>query len=163
MLKFKVETKYDLSKLNKIIGEISNEYYIKVGIIGESKNKRNEDGLTNSEVGKVHEYGSVTKNIPERSFLRMPIFSKSKEIVQIAQKLINDALKSNQFNKIQILKKLGKACENFIRDAFNTGGFGKWKALSQNRLDNKSGANKNKPLVDTTQLRESITSAVEKD
>ena len=159
MIKFKIDTKYDLKKLDKLVNDLNSDYYIKVGIIGDKTN-RNSNDSTNAEIGFIHEFGSVTKKIPARSFLRMPLFTKSQDIIKDAGNWMRIAIKQDKFTKIKTLKQIGKICENYIREAFSSGGFGKWAPLSQKTIDNKRGANKNKILVDTMQLRDAITSEI---
>ena len=144
----------NLKGLEKIQKELKDKSSVKVGILG-SKNSRN-DNNTNALIGLVHEFGSASKNIPQRSFLVMPLSEKMpKKIKKIGKDVISGLTKSNFKG---FLKKLGVVAEAVIQDAFDTGGFGKWQGLSAKTIQRKGF---DKVLVETTQLRKSITSEVE--
>lgn len=120
--------------------------------------------------------------IPTRSFLRMPLLSgefqehlragtglkenKDFEGVtgDVARDYNIDLAKIKQEKDPDIIKKLATwvAAEAELRvlDAFNTGGFGKWAAISEVTKKNRKGAADNPPLDDTGDLRESISAQV---
>lgn len=153
------ETKFDMSKLNTFIKSISDKQAVQVGIMGK-KNAR-KDGKkgagSNAEIGMLHEYGSIQRRIPARSFLRMPIAMKGAQIVKEAAA---DAKKlMAQGNITLLLKRLGIACENAIRAAFVSRGFGTWKENAPLTIRRKGS---DRPLIDTAQLSRSISSRVVK-
>lgn len=160
MINLELKVEKNLKELNDFVSEMTKNFYIQVGILGSDVNRKDENGITNGEIGLIHETGSITKKIPERSFLRMPLFFKQKEILQAGQKALTSELKNTKVNLVKVLKKIGFACENVILDAFATGGFGKWQALSQRTIDNKKGANKYKILLNKMLLRSSVSSRV---
>lgn len=125
---------------------------LRVGIIG--KLGRNKGGRTNAEIGAAHEFG--TDKLPVRSFLRMPLTENFRKYVDDESPLDEDALKMivKTGSIVEFMKKLAVIGENVVRDAFQTGGFGKWKPSDMSRKKN------HQTLVETTQLRESITSEV---
>lgn len=93
------KNKYTLKVLTDLMNELDQKYSIKVGIIGQNASTQHSDsGLTNAELGAIHEFGATinvtdkmraylhyigihlkpdTKTIviPTRSFLRMPLLS----------------------------------------------------------------------------------------
>lgn len=148
----------DLAGLEKIRKELGDQYFTKVGVLGGQKNTRNEgDGLTNAELAVIQEFGSNTNNIPPRSFLRMPLELKSKEIVQfLGSKTVMKAILAGDIQKA--FAALGIVAEGFIQQAFSTSGFGQWQPLKDSTVKAKGSS---KPLIDTGQLRRSITSKVE--
>ncbi len=147
------EIRFDISKLQNIKKELLKKSYVKVGILG-SKNAR-DDKETNANIGLKHEFGSASENLSERSFLRMPLNTKLKEKLKEINK---DAMQSLIKKDIVLfLKKLGVLSEEVIQNAFDTGGFGKWKPLSDITKQKKGF---DKILIETTQLRKSITSEV---
>jgi hypothetical protein len=149
------EIKLDLKILKEIEKELKTNEYVKIGILG-NKNTRN-DFNTNAMIGMVHEFGSAGKNIPERSFLRMPLREKlPKMIKEIGKGVILGLAKQNAN---LFLKKIGVLGEQIIQEAFDTGGFGKWAKLSNKTIKRKGF---DKTLIETTQLRKSITSEVKK-
>lgn len=159
--------KSDFDGLNNFVKAISSGdgWAVDVGIMGnksyrsnsgksQSLDKRKENansgGLTNADIGFLHEFG--TGKIPKRSFLRMPLFLKS-------EKILKDVKDAGAFQKLLkgnirgILSDLGIAAVAAIEQAFDSAGFGSWASK-------KSG--EGSPLIQTGQLRRSITYEVVK-
>lgn len=113
-------------------------------------------GLTNADLAAVHELGSISRGIPARSFLRMPLHQKTEEIMKEARKGADKLLATGQM--VKLLTRLGISCENAVQRAFASGGFGLWKALKAATIRRKHSS---RELIDTAQLRRSITSKVE--
>lgn len=151
-------TTYNIDGLEKIVKALKAKTpRIRVGILG-GWNARSGSKSGNASIGAVHEYGDPSRGIPQRSFLRMPI----------ATKLNSELSKANMFNK-QMLKdileagdfmswsrRVGLIAEKCVLDAFNSGGFGTWPAWKNPSYQNNTGM----LLVDSTQLRDSISSEV---
>lgn len=151
-MKMNLNIKTDFSKLEKFKQQLENRQ-VDIGILGNNQ-VRGTSNLTNAIIGLEHEFGSITKKIPSRSFLRMPLFDK----------LNMDLIKSSNITKyimegkLEIfLKMLGVLGENIVQTAFETSGFGKWKPLSIITILKKKSS---KILIDTAQLRKSITSRI---
>jgi len=157
-----VKLNVDLNLLKKLQKNISEKYYTKVGILAGKTTREVEEDQTinNAELGLIHEFGSKTENIPARSFLRFPLEFKGKALTNLIvkdkekiQKVIaNDGLKS-------VYKKLGAAAEAIIQEAFETGGFGQWPDITEATKKRKKSSS---ILIDTGQLRRSVTSKVVK-
>lgn len=149
--------------------EQAKDWRVHVGVLG-NKNARTGTGNTNAEIGLKHEFGSASENIPRRSFLRMPLYSQlPKKLETIAKSAWVAVILKKSME--QALKRLGVLAENAIQEAFATGGFGRWAPLSDYTLKmrhlkamSKKGKSKGKfgtaILIETAQLRKSITSAV---
>lgn len=161
---------YNFDDLNRFAKAVSKKYRVKIGILG-NKDGRKEEGTSNATIGLVHEFGSFSKNIPRRSFLRMPLMVKSNKIIQ---GIASSTLKLLSIgNYKQIFKNLGIKCEEMIEEAFETAGWGAWPPntdktviaktpMSLRRKLEKQGKKlTGSPLIDTGQLRRSITSKVE--
>lgn len=139
-----------------------------VGILGDSPREAEEkegwvssevssgDTPTNAEVGAAHEFGTST--IPMRSFLRVPISGNLQKEMEKSGLFNNDKL--SEVLKTGSLKawleEVAIAAEACVQDAFDTGGDGKWPAWKDPNYTNNAG----QLLVDTKQLRESVTSEV---
>lgn len=120
--------------------------HVNVGVFGDHKAERNDNSINNVELALIHEFGSLSAHIPARSFLRMPIQEKRKEILAFAaSKPMRMLLLRGEQHKA--LNLLGIKCEQIIDEAFQTSGWGKWASL-KHRIG--------KILVDTGQLRRSI-------
>lgn len=150
-----VEVRGDLRGLQKVIAGLNegNDYAVKVGILSTSRPRKGKE--SNASIGIVHEFGSYSKRIPERSFLRMPLNMKSREIIREVQKLGAEMVP--QGNLKGMFKQIGLVAEKVIADAFATGGFGAWAALSQKTINRKKSDG---ILKDSGQLARSITSQV---
>jgi len=123
----------------------------RVGILG-GKNARKDDG-SNASIGAKHEFGD--DGMPIRSFLRIPLsenFQKYLETAGLNKETMEQILKNGEF--INMIRKLGVLGEKIVLDAFDSGGFGKWKPSNMKFKKN------HQTLVETQQLRDSITSDV---
>lgn len=152
----KSEVTYDFDKLNKLVTALTGKFYVKVGIMG-SKNARKSGTVNNASLGAIHEFGTMSGKIPPRSFLRMPLAHQQTQILKDAGiGMLGLLLKGDV---LMVLKRLGIACENAVQLAFATRGFNMWRP---NRVATAMRKKSDAPLIDTGQLRRSITSKVEK-
>ena len=154
----------EIPKLNKFLADFIKigEYAVDVGIMGD-KNKRptekgKEAGLTNADIGAIHEFGSRSRGIRMRSFLIMPLFVKADRIIKETV-MDNVAAKVEVNNPMAYLRTFGHACERAIYDAFDSRGFGTWAPNAPSTIARKKSS---MPLIDLGFLRKSITSAVVK-
>lgn len=156
MAKSKTELKVNLDGLNRLLKNVEKDLFAKVGIFSDN-NSRNE-GLTNAKIGAKHEFGSISEGIPRRSFLLDPITLKRKRLVKTAQRIIKDNITKPDGQR-KILELIGIEGEAIVQEAFESGGFGTWTPLNQKTI-NKKGSDR--ILIDSSQLRRSITSKVDK-
>lgn len=75
--KFLLEVKdvdHGWEKLRKLMRGISSmadrKSFVKSGLVGKKAEETREGGLTNAQVGAIQEFGSPSRNIPSRSFIR---------------------------------------------------------------------------------------------
>lgn len=131
----------------------------KVGVLG-GKDAR-AGGNSNASIGMKHEFGEVvefggkTFKLPVRSFLRIPIIENMQKYLENAglnDSVVKDAIKSKSM--IDFVKKIGLVGEQIVSDAFSSSGFGRWKP------SNMAFKKNHQTLVETQQLRNSITSEV---
>ncbi len=127
----------DFTSLDKLVSGLSGKYFIDIGIFEPSI----------AHYMAVHEFGSPSQNLPERSWLRMPLRTKKKEIEKAVKKRLTSLLE--QGNVKGVYKLFGKACEAQIQKAFETGGFGTW-----------APSNSPSPLIDTGAAKNAVTSEV---
>jgi len=108
----------------------------------------------NAEVGVVHEFGNSEH--PQRSFLRIPISENLQDYMEksgaLDKETTNEVVKNGSV--VPWLKKIAVLAEGIVLDAFDSGGFGKWKPSNMKFKKNQQ------TLVETQQLRNSITSEV---
>lgn len=130
----------------------------RVGVLG-AKTNRKTDGkamATNAGIGAVHEFGS--SKMPQRSFLRVPIAEHLQKKMESSGAFDEDVLKEVVASGTIIpwIKKIAVLGEAIVAEGFATGGFGKWPAWKTPGYKNDD----NRLLVDTRQLRDSISSDV---
>lgn len=140
-----------LAKITKMLkGQLPN---IRIGVLG--KDARSGGG-SNATVGAAHEYG--TSKMPARSFLRMPLTEYLNKYLEKSGVFSEHHLKQllKEGNLIPLFKTIAVQAEAVVAEAFDTGGFGKWAKWKNPNYKNNTG----QVLVDTQQLRNSITSEV---
>lgn len=126
----KSKVEFDLTGLKVIQTTLKkltdNKYSVQVGIFGDKALRKSAEdkGLTNAEIGMVHEMGSIERNIPRRSFLWDTFANHGKELMQVLKKDVETLLKTGKIE--EYLKRVGLASVNLVIEAFNTGGWGAW-------------------------------------
>jgi len=168
----------DIGKLIAIERQLAKKHFVQVGVLGNTSYNRKETvdvknpklgqakhkkgknyaSDTNAEIGFLHEFGSRSRNIPARSWLRAPLFqSLQKEAVKYSKVFFNH-LTNEKF--VLAYKKLAILAENVIQRAFATHGpegKGKWAPNAPLTIAKKGSS---APLIDTAQLRKAVTSKV---
>ncbi len=168
------DEKFDTTGLDKIIKALKDSLpRARVGILGASAIRGNQaakpgkslnaanarpkkiDFTTNAAIGAIHEFGG--KNMPQRSFLRVPIAEHLQKKMENAGAFSKEELKEvvKSGSVLPWVKKIAVLAEGIVAEAFATGGYGKWPAHAPGYTN--AG---NRLLVDTGQLRDSITSEV---
>lgn len=156
-------------------------FRVQVGIFGEktTRPKDAKPGLTNAEVGFVHEMGSHTRGIPRRSFLLDTFTHQGAKLTAALKPVVDSLFKKGKID--EYLKDVGIACTNLVGEAFDTGGFGAWPQDAYATIMRKLGKTKmstakrrvealkaavgghlgiNQILVDTAQLKQAISARV---
>lgn len=145
-----------LKIFDQIAAALKTKKYAKVGILGNQNFRTGPMG--NAELGLIQEFGTADGKIPPRSFLRMPLEQDAKNI---AKSLMNKRQKIEQAiadgDENYVIEQLGIAGEASVQRAFSTGGFGQWQGNAESTKERKGSSS---PLIDTGELRESITSEV---
>lgn len=156
-MKFDIDYKMFDKPLRQAIFNAQRRLNVKVGILGANGKKgvKGKDGKTTeftmASLGAVHEYGSINGDIPSRSFLRMPIDTRFLDELE-ANKGFKEAVKS--LDVVKMNNEAGLTAKTVIDDAFDTGGWGDWKKLSDITVKRKGS---DSILIDTGNLRRSIT------
>lgn len=146
---------FNIAPLKELRAELAKNYKAKVGVIGAKATRANsKDGFNNAEIGIVHEMGSQSNQVPARSFLRMPLETKSREITQFAQ---NNKGMIAEGKVVKFFELLGIKAEAIIQEAFASRGFGNWSPNTPATIAKKGSS---APLIDTGELRKSISSEV---
>ena len=145
----------DLSQLRDLTKQIKNAttHEVNVGIAQDIGQYPNGEKVV--DVGRRHEFGI---GVPRRSFLRMPFIEKQNIIdkaIATSWKKITDG-KSTALKEFGILGIIG---QNISKDAFASGGFGKWEKL---KPATEKAKGSDEILLDTSKLVQSITNWVVK-
>lgn len=149
--------KVNLKEIDNLISEFASNHNVKVGILSQDASKGNGES-TNLEIGIVHEFGSLSRNIPRRSFLKDPVVEKSQDISNVAIKELKGKFKEKNF-VFKSLRRIGMYVESVVQDAFESGFDGRWQKLSQITIDKKKSE---RQLIDKGYLRQAISSRVDK-
>ena len=168
-----VQVKIDTDKLEDIQSALMAKFVTRVGILGSKTDRMNtittKQGLhkagkvaspqTNAEIGLLHEKGSLTQRIPRRSFLELPLVLKSEGLMAVRNKIWAAFIAGEQTtSKLKAAyTELGHMAERIIAAAFESRGFGHWAPDSAGTIRRKHS---DMPLIDSSQLRRSITSDV---
>lgn len=127
---------------------------VRVGVLA-GNTQRTKTKKSNAEIGYKHEFGI---GVPRRSFLRMPLIEHLQKYLDKSgafdKAAVRQVIKDGSF--VPWYEKVAIVAERVVADAFNTGGFGKWKPSNMRNKKN------HQTLVETQQLRDSITSEVKK-
>lgn len=129
---------------------------IQIGIIEDSVR---EDGQTNSAVGTAHEFGAPGRNLPERSFLRIPLEDKLNAEIEKSQDFGEEALKEviKSGSAMSWATSIAKIGKKIVLGAFESNGYGKWVGHSEG-YENLTG----RILDNTGELKNSIDYKVTK-
>ena len=145
----------DLSQLRDLTKQIkiATTHEVNIGIAQDIGQYPNGEKIV--DVGRRHEFGI---GVPRRSFLRMPFIEKQNIIdkaIATSWKKITDG-KSTALKEFGILGIIG---QNISKDAFASGGFGKWEKL---KPATEKAKGSDEILLDTSKLVQSITNWVVK-
>ena len=152
-----VKVTSNLKGLDQLQKNLKTSLVAKLGVFADD-NARDDGEKTNAEIGARHEFGVLSEGVPRRSFLKDPIEIKRKELLVTAEKVIKaNITKPNGAEKI--FELIGIAGEAIVQEAFESGGFGTWKPLSDFTIAKKGS---DQILIETSQLRRSVISKVEK-
>lgn len=146
-----------LAEVTKAIDQLVGQK-VMVGVPQANTQRRNDDNtsITNAEIGYLQETGSPAMNIPARPFLVPGVESEQKAIREQLGKGALQALAGSQSGVDKALHAAGIVAQNAVRRHINNGDF---EPLSEATLAarRRRGRTGTKPLIDTGQLRNSIT------
>lgn len=156
--------RYDIEGLARLEQAIAKAKKIRsrVGILGKKPERAGAE--TNADLGAKHEFGYVVSDgafkgamVPARSFLRMPFRTHIEVVLQMVKPRVTSMLAAGNIGGFFAV--LGIAAEKLVDRAFDTSGWGTWKANAPTTVILKGS---DKPLIDKGFLRRSISSVVVK-
>lgn len=147
-------TKDNMAALQKSIRELTKREIL-VGIPSD-ETQRKEGTITNAAIGYINEFGSPAKNIPARPFLIPGVQRAEGKIEKRLKKSIEHVLDGSKTGMITQMNAAGLEAQNSVRATINKGIM---PELSESTLAarRRRGRTGEKPLIDTGQLRNSIT------
>lgn len=178
--------KMTVDKLGEIMKSINSlvSKDVLVGIPDSKAERRDEDGepINNAQLGYIHEFGSPINNLPARPFLNTGVEDAKEEIAEQLEKAANSALSGKYAQMEAGFNKAGIVAQNSVKNKINSGQFapladstlrarvsrgGSRGKAAERELASRSEGNapsnaEIKPLIDTGQLRNSITYVVRK-
>lgn len=142
-------------RLEQSLKELSN-IRVYVGIPEEKASREGDNGPNNAELLYIHSKGSELQNIPARPVLEPVIEKNQPQISQLLKKAMKSGLSGDRVKMIAEFHQAGQYAENKAKAYFvdNTNG---WPPNSPKTVARKKS---NRPLIDTGQLRKSITHVV---
>lgn len=153
-----------LQKYAQTIDDVKNKA-VYVGLPKEKATKKYEDGMSIIRIGAIHEYGMG--NSPQRSFLRVPFAENKKDIDAFIQKRFE--MSGKEIEPIKALEQIGVFAEGISKRSFVKNNWkpnapitisGGWMRSISGKPFKVKGKGSSKPLIDTGNLRNSITSVV---
>lgn len=121
-----------------------------------SKNGIHKDSKINmATLLAIHVLGAPSRGIPQRDPLRPPLIANAQRYTDLMAQGIKNAL-ANGTDPNVVYEKIGIVASNDVKDYFVSGSF---KPLDQKTIDRKGSS---KPLLDTGELRSSISYEIRK-
>jgi len=119
-------------------------------LVGVPKGKAEEDGTSIAMIAVVHEFGSPERGIPERSFLRAGILGALPNLVRLNEANIKK-IANGGFTALTALNQLGVMAAGAVQRQIVEGDY------APNAPATIKAKGSSKPLLDSGQLRQSIT------
>lgn len=154
-----IVTKDKTAELLKAIVALTQSEVL-VGIPADSSAREPEPGEkeapSNALLGYVHEFGSPELNIPERPFLIPGVSSVRDKAAARMKKIAQEALNGDVSKVEQGLNIVGLMAQSAVQERITEGPFTPLAdiTLARRRARGRTG---DKPLLDSGQLRRSIT------
>lgn len=150
----KIDFHLDSATLDKLAKFVDKEMYVKIGVLN---NEKREGGIGAVELAAIHEFGSVSRNIPKRSFMLKTMTNKKDEFEAEIKKNLK-RLKEVIINQgpEALLNKIGAKWVGYVLDTFEAEGPG-WQLLKPATVARKGS---DQILVDTGAMKRSITHEV---
>ncbi len=147
----------NLKPLDDMRQKLGGKMRARVGFIGRKGSGPHDDsGITVAAVALIHIFGSLSRNIPPRDCLIMPIERNRRQLIaSLTKGQMRAAFARGDYPGM--FKLMGIAAEGFVQDAFATGGWGLWLPLKQSTIDAKGSSS---ILINTARLRRSVSSDV---
>lgn len=134
---------------------------VMVGVPAEKGSRNDAQPINNAALAYIHENGAPEAGIPARPFLKPGIDDKKSEIAAALEKTGKAAMDGKPEAVDRGFHVAGLIGQNAVRAKINTGPFQPLaeSTLAARRARGRTGT---KPLIDTGQLRNSLTYVIRK-
>lgn len=161
-----IESASKMHNIKKALKWTKNNYVL-VGIPQKSTDRPKSNqkvGVTNAELLFMHTNGSPINNVPARPVIEPAIYNDRERIAKMLSKAFSLKLDGKNEEAEKQLKLVGMRSQNVCRAWFTNPDNG-WPPNAPSVYNNKlkKGSTDPKPLIDTGELRKSITYVVVKD
>jgi len=148
-----------LQAMQAALKELENTHVL-VGI-PEDESMRQDGQINNAALLYIHSNGSPANNIPARPVLEPALEHSKERLGEITGKAIKAAMAGDSADMRAQLDKAGMAGQDAVKDWFTnpSNGFAPLKPETARRKE-KKGSSVERPLIDTSDLRNSITYVV---
>lgn len=145
-----------LKTLRRQLGELES-MRAEVGLFRETAGRVSDPGRIseNPSLGAVHEFGDPKHNIPERSFLRMPLITQLGKLIMSQGANVLHVLRVRGARRL--LGWIGALGEDVVQESFATRGWGQWPALKMATIRRKKSS---AVLIESAQMRRAVSSRV---
>lgn len=145
--------------LQSINGLVQKE--VLVGIPDSAPERKDDEPIGNAAIGYIQETGSPVNNIPPRPFLVPGVAEATAKVTPQLQKGVEAALDGDVDGAERRMAAAGLLAQNSVRARINSGISPELKdsTLAARRRRGRTGT---VPLIDTGQLRNSITYVIRK-
>jgi hypothetical protein len=151
--------KSDFTGLKTLMRQVEELPTVKtqVGLFADTAGRVADHGRIthNPTLGYIHENGWPEKNIPQRSFLLMPLMTRLGPAMQAMGASWLYIMRTRGVKRM--MGVLGALAEDTIQEAFATGGFGLWPALHADTIRRKKSS---AILIESAQMRKAVGSRV---
>jgi hypothetical protein len=150
-------------RLKEVLESISGlvDKQVLIGIPDSAPERKDDEPLSNAAIGYIQETGSPANNLPARPFLVPGVASAQDKTLPQMQKAVEAALDGDLPRAEKRMASAGLVAQNSVRAKINSGIAPQLKAstLAARRRRGRTGT---VPLIDTGQLRNSITYVIRK-
>ena len=143
--------------------EFQKKNYVLVGI-PQKKTKREDEPITNAELLYIHTNGSPKNHIPKRPVIEPALRDDRKRISSMLKNSMDTFLDAGEEAALKELEKVGIRAQKVSRGWFvNPNNHWPPNSPAVEAAKRKKKATDPKPLIDTGELRKSITYVLVKD
>lgn len=136
---------------------------VMIGIPEDASSRKDQKGtpINNAELLFIHTNGSPVRGIPARPVLEPSIENDKDRVAEMLKKAIDVAVSGKKDGVVPALEIAGQYGENIAKAWFTNPANG-WKPNSEDTVKHKTKGKggKTRPLIDTGEMRKSITHVV---